>query len=106
MEIDHDRPVKIRPDCLFLGFTTSEHLGDLRIAKLSSLYHIVSLIYTDSCRIIQADIKIIPAILDGPVITAGFGKLTLHRNRPKITRWADVNEIARRTLSGSTSLRT
>ena len=57
MEINHDRPVKIRPDCLFLGFTTSEHLGDLRIAKLSSLYHIVSLIYTDSCRIIQDNNK-------------------------------------------------
>jgi hypothetical protein len=36
-----------------LAFTTSEHLGDPRNAILSSLYHIVNLLYTDSCGIIQ-----------------------------------------------------
>ena len=41
MEIYHDGTVKIRPDCLFLAFTTIEHLEDPRIAKLFSLYQIV-----------------------------------------------------------------
>jgi hypothetical protein len=36
-----------------LAFTTTEHLEDPQNAILSFLYHIVSLIYTNSWRIIQ-----------------------------------------------------
>jgi len=33
LEIDHVGPAKIRSDCLFLAFTTFEHLGYSQITK-------------------------------------------------------------------------
>ncbi len=37
LKIDHDGLFKIRPDYLFLAFTTSEHLENPRNVNLSSL---------------------------------------------------------------------
>ena len=45
--------LKIRPDYLFLAFTTSEHLGGPHIADLSSFYQMVRLISIFFCGIIQ-----------------------------------------------------
>jgi hypothetical protein len=53
MEIYHDGPVKIRPNHLFLAFTTIEHLKAPQFTKYISLYHIVMTISLNSCGIIQ-----------------------------------------------------
>ena len=81
LEIDHDGPVKIRPDYLFLAFTTIEHLGDPLIAKYISLYHIVMLFPINSCGIIQDHdgYQIIPSKL-----SAGAHLLP---NRPPVPKW-------------------
>jgi hypothetical protein len=45
--------LKIRPDYLFLAFTTIEHLGTPRVTTLSLLHHIVMFVSTFYCGIIQ-----------------------------------------------------
>jgi glycogen synthase len=56
LKIYHDGSVKIRPDHLFLAFTSSEHLLAPRFANYSSLYQLVIYFATIFCRIIQVDI--------------------------------------------------